>query len=244
MGENDGGDPLYRARQPRPVSIRVRPFERDFTDEQLTAIGRVVIYFNYLEQSLDTLLTHSIGVPPTLADDLTSRINGAEGKVTIIKKAIAELPLPNGAREFIAASLGNDGFLKLKVYRDKVTHATLLDQRDSVGLSRKKHGKRDEIYLSVEALNGVSERMRHLRIEIQKAAHVCRLAHIVSRHHQGPRDDIGRVQEQQQSAMEMARQARSLRDACPSLPRLPAAPPVAHLADEGGIGQEPADQIE
>jgi hypothetical protein len=149
-----------------PVS-RSGHVKADLSTNQLASIGAVAVAFNEAELLLDLMISVCLGFRSTnLAADINSRINGADGKIEIIKSALAELGAPEAMRILLAEVLGKNGFGDLKAYRDAIIHARIIDSDLGIGLSVPKRGKFTEILLTQEALDGVFDRLTLLREEL------------------------------------------------------------------------------
>jgi hypothetical protein len=75
---------------------------KDLTESQLAAIGSVALAYNEVEAVIDFLFVIALNLPATVAPEVSSRINGMDGKTEIIKSAMKEL----GAQESILKTLG------------------------------------------------------------------------------------------------------------------------------------------
>lgn len=227
-----GQDPIYRKALPRLTTLRMQPFEQDFQEDHLTSIGKVSIYFNYMESALDRLLVNSLGIDPKIHLDFTTRISSQDAKVELTRKAITTIQLPKDVKSIIAESIGDSGFKKLKSYRNRIIHATMMDKGTHIGVSNKRQGKKEEIYLHPDAIGGVSERILHLTNEINHHAHTARLSYTISIRKQVGLGGLERILEQLRASHLKALEDRQYRLDLPSLPRLPPAPIYLDLNGE------------
>lgn len=144
----------------------------DLTEKQLIGIGLVAITYNEAEILIDVLLSSLLGTSPKMSLELTSRINGIDGKIELIKLGVKDLESPASFLSLLTKSLGkegNNGFSELKKYRDGIIHARILDASLGIGLTPGKRGTIYDILLTSPALEAVAERlsiMRHELIEI------------------------------------------------------------------------------
>lgn len=114
--------------------------------------------YNFVEQELDRLLAAVMRLP--FPDrEVTSRINGVDGKVEILKAGVIQWQLSGEEKLALAETLGNGGFGLLKTYRDLVIHARLYDAKTSIARGAPKRGKVSEILLTSEALEGLDTRL-------------------------------------------------------------------------------------
>jgi hypothetical protein len=162
---------MKRTRTSREIK-RTGDIRKDLSDAQLAAIGAAAIAYNEAEVLIDVLLNTTLGLRSAMIPDLTSRINGVDGKIELAKIALKDLGASNDARQLIAQSLGADGFGLMKQYRDAVIHARVLDAPAGLAQSPGKRGKTNEVLLTVDALNGLYERLVLLRRELIEACQI------------------------------------------------------------------------
>jgi hypothetical protein len=86
--------------------------KRDLSQEQLAGIGAVALAYNYAESNIDRALGLALGLSHALYLQLVTRINGMEAKTDLLKKAAADVKLPEELRTDLAETLGY--FVKLK----------------------------------------------------------------------------------------------------------------------------------
>lgn len=67
----------------------IRHVRPGLTDGQLAAIGRTAVIFNDMEACVDELLHRLAGLRPEIAFEVSTRINGLDGKIEIINQAAA-----------------------------------------------------------------------------------------------------------------------------------------------------------
>jgi len=159
-----GQDTMKRPAGDRAVK-RTGDVHKDLTESQLAWIGSVALAYNETEVLLDLILTSSLG-QNNLGHELTSRINGTEGKIEIIKRALENLKVEHQTRDSIALTLGAEGFSGLKKYRDRIIHARIQDAKNAIAHSPASRGKFEEILLTSKALEGVYTRLVLLKAEL------------------------------------------------------------------------------
>lgn len=151
---------------------------RDVSKRQLANIGAVSIAYNEMEEALDLLLTFALGIWSVTGPQVTSRINGTDGKIAIIRAAVRDVSLIKGATDFagkpsfpdlIDRSLEHEGFALLKQYRDAVIHAHKFDVPTAIARTSVKRGKPYEVLMSVEVLKALYTRLVLVRNELWEA---------------------------------------------------------------------------
>ena len=70
--------------------FRTGDVKRDLTRDQLEAIGAAALAYNSLEDQIDNLLLTATRMPVWLFPEVSSRINGLEGKIQVVQAAINE----------------------------------------------------------------------------------------------------------------------------------------------------------
>lgn len=134
---------------------------KNYTPEQLQAIGEVIIAWNELESRLNLLIGTASCIPPKLYLDITSRINGIDGKIEILARI-------NGFYRIAEDEIINTlaAFKECKGYRDGVAHATITDTGHGIGEYTKRQAQTVQVILTVEALNGLYDRLEILQSEL------------------------------------------------------------------------------
>lgn len=139
----------------------------DIEPERLKGIGAVSLAWNDLEGAADTALAMSLKLPEPLWVELTSRINGWEGKVELLKKSASiHYRFSEDDIRPISETLGEAG--RLKKYRDGVIHALILDPNQDVAPSLQRKGATDEVLVTTEALNALYNRLCAIRAELDQ----------------------------------------------------------------------------
>ena len=144
----------------------------DLNDGQLMGIGLVAATYNEAEIMIDVLLTNLLGLSQKMSIELTSRINGIDGKIELLKIGIRELDAPAVFQSLLSKTLGKDGksgFTELKKYRDGIIHARVTDASIGVALTPGKRGAVYDILLTEKALEAVVERNSTIRHEFVEA---------------------------------------------------------------------------
>jgi hypothetical protein len=162
-------------RRPRTVrhGKRSGDIRRDVSETQLAAIGSVALAYNEAEVLIDILISLALGLFANVAHEVTARINGMDGKIEIAKAAMREIGASEGFMGLLGDTLGGgSGFGRYKKYRDAVIHARILDAPAAIALTPGRRGKTDEVLLTVDALNGLFDRLVLVRLELIEACNV------------------------------------------------------------------------
>jgi hypothetical protein len=214
---------LKRMRRKAP-SIRRRhhitgfDVRRDIPAEQLKALGAIAIMWTRIERRIDFAMCTALSVPRQLWVDLFSRINGFDGKVELIKKgAEHHIRMPPDARTIIAHSLG--AISEHKRYRDGVIHAWVTNPSADIADTIQRKGEIHETFMSLDALDGLYER---LSILFDEAADIIGILNYYLEVGRG-REEIAQVHE---ACMSQALEHQKHRLALKPLPAFPLEPPV------------------
>lgn len=160
---------MKRASIKRMTALRSHDIRRDLKESQLADIGAVALAYNEVEAQIDVLMASALELY-SIALEVTSRINGVDGKIEIIKAAVAALGASPEFKELLADSLGGtDGFMILKQYRDAVIHARDIDSVSTIGATAPKRGKLYEVLLTPTALKSLYDRLLIVRSELVHA---------------------------------------------------------------------------
>lgn len=152
---------------------------RDVSKRQLAHIAAVSIAYNEMEEALDLLLIFSLGIWANVGPQVTSRINGTDGKIAIVKAAVRDMTSLRNVSDFVVGSpdfselldksLEHEGFALLKQYRDAVIHAHKFDVPTAIALTSVKRGKPYEVLMTKEALKALYDRLVLVRNELWEA---------------------------------------------------------------------------
>jgi hypothetical protein len=153
-------------------SKRSGDIRKDLTPEQLAGIGSVALAYNEAEILIDILLSLSLGLLSYVAHEITSRINGIDGKVALAKIGMNYVSADETTMHLLGETLGDGGFSLYKKYRDAVIHARVLDAPQAIAISPAKRGKNDEVLLTAKALDGLYDRLVLVRLELIEACNI------------------------------------------------------------------------
>ena len=138
----------------------------------LAEVGAVCLIWNVVEDMVDALLRTGLDISPSVAQHVTSRINGLDGKTAIIKELLnAFPPTPTVFQDLVTTTL--NGVSECKRFRDGVVHARLHSQTTSLAYSAQRQGRVDEIVFTREALSGLYDRLAILDHELRTIRSTC-----------------------------------------------------------------------
>src|SRR5262245_40664921 len=120
-----------------PESFDIR---RDFDPERLKLIGAIILAWNQIEHRVDSTMTIAAHIHPMLDLEFTSRINGFDGKIAIIKAAQTDL---GELSPMLTKSLAStwSAAEEFKRYRDGVAHALLVSRSETIVDTAQRRGK-------------------------------------------------------------------------------------------------------
>ena len=159
---------MKRPATARVTSKRTGDVRKDLTQDQLAWIGSVALAFNEAELLLDIIVGFGFGAVTNI-HELTSRINGVEGKIALAKIGADELKASETFKQLLSHTLGEAGLSLLKKLRDRIIHARILDATSAIAESPAQRGKFDEILLTKESLEAVYKRLDIIRNELISA---------------------------------------------------------------------------
>lgn len=141
----------------------------DLSEKQLAGIGLVAIAYNEAEILIDVALSKLFGLSPEMSLELTSRINGIDGKSELIKDGVKHSGGPASLVQLVNKTLGTEGksgFSELKRYRDHIVHSRVHNAPSGIAQTPGKRGKTYDVLLTVEALEALAVRMEKIRLEL------------------------------------------------------------------------------
>lgn len=202
--------------------------------EQRASIGAVVLAYNEAQSELHKLAGSAfafVSIGPAYA--VTSRINGTDGLIQIIKQAVEALQLPEEQSKLFDAALSEEGFPNLKKLRDAVIHAELSDSGTEVGVAPGARGARQEVLLSSDALKGLYERLVFVKWELTQLEIIMSCQKLLKAYPMlfGPLDDQRRSLSEQdiQDAIARCQSHQRQRLSLPPFPKFPEPPQVDDL---------------
>lgn len=202
--------------------------------EQRAWIGAVVLAYNDAESALHRLAGACLQYAGPYYS-VTSRINGTDGLIAIIQEAVASIGMPQPTAELFNITIANEGFAFLKTLRDSVIHAELFDSGTGIGVSPGKRGKRQDVVLTPEALEGLYHRLKILRSELSNLETVinCQSAILLLRAFDAHGDQRLADNEQDiQDAISLCKSHQSRRQSLLPFPKFPDPPKVHKLLSQ------------
>src|ERR1700733_6338850 len=106
--------------------------ERDLSPKQLAKVGAISFAYNKAEERVEELLGVVTGLHGEMLLQVSTRINGLDGKIAIVTNGAKSLGLSEENQHLLEETLGEDVFQKLKKYRDAVIHARLVSAPESI----------------------------------------------------------------------------------------------------------------
>jgi len=193
----------------------------DFTEAQLTAIGRITMNYNEVEGSLFLLFRIATELPVRMAVEIFTRLGGIDGVTAIIKRGAKDAGLSDVEQRALEEALGENGFGKYKKCRDAVIHARAYNAPAGIGYLLERRAKQQEVLLTVSALETLASHIANLRDEIEHFADI-----IVDRRQGRDIDpdnpEEARDEEAFQAWLPRYQECRNRRLALPPLPEFPA----------------------
>ena len=131
---------------------------REISAKRLEALGAIALVWTQIERRIDFAMCTATGISHKLWIEISSRINGFDGKIELIKKGAEHfVGMPPDARAIIAVSLG--AIAEHKRYRDGVIHAWVVNPHAEIADTVQRKGEVDETFMSQDALDGLYRRL-------------------------------------------------------------------------------------
>ncbi|MGQ0741101.1 MAG: hypothetical protein ACT4OG_02220 [Alphaproteobacteria bacterium] len=148
-----------------PRGKRSGDVRKNLTPEQLRGIGEVTMAYNEAEFLIDLCFGLGLQIEAGLWFEVSTRINGVDGLIAIIKKLVAR-DCEIDAATYALIENAFAAFKECKTYRDAVIHARILDAPSGLGEFVRKQGTHYHVLLTVEALNALYDRLVAVRTEL------------------------------------------------------------------------------
>ena len=126
--------------------------------------------YNEAEAYVDILFSAAAGLSDELVHEISSRINGIDGKIAVIKTGAKLLGLDPKDLEQLADALGGNWFGRIKELRDTVIHALIVNAPLAVGQRVARRADVRVAHLSKAALDAIYAHISAVRIELQSAS--------------------------------------------------------------------------
>ena len=204
-------------------------FLAEVDGERLKLIGAIALAWNWIEGALDATLAMSLELAADMWVEVSSRINGIDGKTALIKRS---LTLANGLPKFEEDDLlilrkAINAIENNKRFRDGLIHARMIHPEAIISQTSQRKGVADEVLMTAEALNALYNLYAALGEEMDAFVRV-----IFVRLDLGGRlKERGNklTEEHLRWSLAQLREAQTKREALPPLPEFPdepQAPPV------------------
>jgi hypothetical protein len=205
-------------RQSKPFDLK-----KDIDQELIWGMGAASLIWNTIEQGIEVSLGLAADIPPKLWVSVSSRINGVDGKIAIIKDACKRrIEMPDSVYLPIAQTLGAIG--EHKKYRDALIHVRLINPDDPIAPTFQQRGDSWEVLVSKEAVYALCTRLNYLRDEMDT---VIVLFHHTKRWEMAGRDPQTaaatrvQVEEEMRRCLQVHRLLLNRRAKLPPLPEFP-----------------------
>jgi hypothetical protein len=140
--------------------------ERDLSSKQLARVGAISFAYNNAEDKLTDLFAAATNLEDSLVLEVATRINGLDGIIAIILAGAKGLGVSDETLRLIEDTLGENGFQKLKKYREAVIHARLVSAPNAIGQTIERRAKINEVLLSQEALDALYVHLNAINLEL------------------------------------------------------------------------------
>lgn len=150
--------------------------KQDFSQSHFAEIGAMAFAYNELEGNIDLLFAIACNLSPAMSLEVTSRINGMDGKVAVIRFASAIYEMSPEDANLLKDAL--DSFSQFKIYRDAIIHSQIRHAPLGIGIAHERKGKTSEVLISEAAVKILYDHMIALSKEIE-VAHVLLLLYRV-----------------------------------------------------------------
>ena len=208
-------------------------FLAEVDGERLKLIGAIALAWNWIEGALDATLAMSLELAADMWVEVSSRINGIDGKTALIKRS---LTLDNGLPKFEEDDLlilrkAINAIENNKRFRDGLIHARMIHPEAIISQTSQRKGVADEVLMTAEALNALYNLYAALGEEMDAFVRV-----IFVRLDLGGRlKERGNklTEEHLRWSLAQLREAQTKREALPPLPEFPVepqAPPMTEAA--------------
>ncbi len=159
---------------------RGRDVRENLTPGQLQAIGAAIVAWNEAERFIPVILGQAIGMSIKHYQEVSSRINGLEGQVEIIRKFQVLYPLIDKETGLLIEN-ALASFLGYKKCRDAIAHAHIFNAPKGIGTHVKRRAEEWHVLLTEEALNKFYDHLVLLRSELAGVTGIFMTASITAR---------------------------------------------------------------
>lgn len=133
--------------------------------DTLALVGAICLEWNFIEDIFDRLVSEVAGIRYEFAAEITSRINGFEGKKQVVVKGLDGYSiLQSDDVEAIKSAIAHA--FRLKQCRDNLVHARLYDPSETIVGTFTKHGSKQETLFERGYLSDLYNHLRAMSDEI------------------------------------------------------------------------------
>jgi hypothetical protein len=162
-----------RRKAPPNIDRPSQPFDirKDLDQEWLALLGAICVAWNAVNEAIDIAVALVLDIEGEIYRDTVSRINGMDGKLAIIRKAIRL----HGVIERQACDLIDRtiGFVsEYKIYRDSLIHAHIEHPEATTAISAQGRGSEFEVLITREALEAVYRGLVQLDSELEEVLEI------------------------------------------------------------------------
>jgi hypothetical protein len=150
--------------------------KKDLSVDQLAQIGAMALAFNEVEKYLELLFFMVTDLSAPLQYEVSTRINGIDGKIGIIKIGLTQFRLDQTDIEQFNEALGKGVFKLYKSFRDAVIHVRVTDGSVGMGLLVDRQAQISDVLLSETALSVLYDHLVALKTELEFGALLLGLA--------------------------------------------------------------------
>lgn len=215
-------------------------FLTEVDPERLRLIAAVSLQWNWIEQAFDAFLAVVLKTPSDLWIEVSSRINGFDGKIAIIKAAISSLTGRPRAESFLQPIWRTVSATEnYKSIRDHIIHMRLASPDEEVSESYQRRGSAKEVYAAVEPLRAFYAVLRAHWDEVDALGQICiQFAKLNSTEDLSQRQPL--IEELKLSLIRLL-ESQQKRESLPPLPEVPE--PAPPRSDQTGAvnPKEPSD---
>jgi hypothetical protein len=207
-----------------------RPYRKyDFLAEvesdRLQYIGAITLAWNWIEGAIDGCLGVALDLHPDMWVEVTSRINGMDGKFEILRRSLTldgYIRPPEDVSLQIRKTI--NAIENYKKLRDGIIHVRLVHPDAIIADTVQRKGITDEMLVSDMALLGLYNHLEHLAEEADWLVRIFYYRWCLSEKSQ--EDERPQLEDNLRSCVALHRQYQTTREGLPPLPEFPEEPPT------------------
>jgi hypothetical protein len=160
---------MKRPRSTKVPELVSGDIERDLTPGQLAKIGAISFVYNDAVGKVTDLFGAVTNLEGQMLLEVSTRINGLDGLIAVTTFGSKKCGISSEMQKMIEDTLGENGFQRLKKYREAVVHATLVSAPHGIGKTVERRAKVNEVLLSQSALDILYLHLKALCPELKSA---------------------------------------------------------------------------